>query len=163
MTASTLPPLYEKEDSIGFLINRAAKAFTWLLEQRMAAHGYDIRAEHWSVLYHIFRERDLPQQELLSLTCMDKTAVTRSVDHLVRLGFIERTEDSTDRRRQRLTLTQKGESVQDALVHIVWNEVRKEACQALTIEQTQTLKNLLNLIYHSIMPIQQSRVTPDEA
>jgi DNA-binding MarR family transcriptional regulator len=154
--------LYEKEDSIGFLISRTAKAFTWLLEHRMSANGFDIRVEHWSVLYHVFRERNLLQQELTSLTCMDKTAVTRSVDHLVKLGYINRTEDSTDRRKQRITLTDHGASLQQQLVHIVWNEVKEEACSSMTPEQTETLKNLLNLLYHRILPLQQKRTSPEE-
>ena len=42
-------------------------------------------------------------------------AVSRSVDHLVRLGFVERTQDPGNRRRLALSLTDKGRGALDTV------------------------------------------------
>ena len=42
-------------------------------------------------------------------------AVSRSVDHLVRLGFVERTQDPNNRRRLALRLTEKGRGQLDTV------------------------------------------------
>lgn len=143
--------IYNKEDSIGFIIHRTSRAFISLLNARFLARGYDLKAEHWSILYHLYAHGALPQQELGIKTCYDKTSVTRIIDHLVKLDMVTRAEDESDRRKQIIALTTYANEVQAELESIVMKEVRGDAMKNLNKTDEQHLKELLNRIYQNII------------
>jgi DNA-binding MarR family transcriptional regulator len=61
-----------------------------------------------STLSHVERGTDLPSLIARSLN-LDPGRVTRVMDHLVELTYVERYGDETDRRRCRLRLTEAGQ------------------------------------------------------
>jgi DNA-binding MarR family transcriptional regulator len=155
-----MPFLYDKEDSIGFLLHRTSRSLVQLFNERFAAHGIDLRTEHWAVLYHVFEKGELQQQELMSLTCTDKTALTRAIDHLVEQGLVQRREMESDRRKQMISISPLALQHKDHFTGIVMNEIRTEACRALSQEEQTQLKQLLNKIYFSIQSAQAQKTTP---
>jgi DNA-binding MarR family transcriptional regulator len=155
-----MPFLYDKEDSIGFLLHRTSRSLVHLFNERFAAHGIDLRTEHWAVLYHVFERGEVQQQYLMSLTCTDKTAITRAIDHLVDLGLVHRREMESDRRKQMITISTLALAQKDQLTDIVMNEIRTEACRGLSQEEQTLLKQLLNKVYFSIQSAHGQKTTP---
>jgi DNA-binding MarR family transcriptional regulator len=74
--------------------------------------------------------------------------MSRAVDGLYERGFVERQEDSTDRRMKRIALTESGRTVTSTL-----NEVRLQALRgfltSLNDEETEALSHALHLILTS--------------
>jgi DNA-binding MarR family transcriptional regulator len=64
------------------------------------------------LLHHLEdAERELTLKELAELVLVSLPAASRTVDDLVRRGFVERHEDVEDRRMKRVHLTDDGRSV----------------------------------------------------
>ena len=64
------------------------------------------------LLHHLEdQERELTLKEAADLVLISLPAASRTVEDLVRRGFVERREDLDDRRMKRVTLTDSGRSV----------------------------------------------------
>jgi DNA-binding MarR family transcriptional regulator len=64
------------------------------------------------LLHHLEdQERELTLKEAADLVLISLPAASRTVEDLVRRGFVERREDADDRRMKRVTLTDSGRSV----------------------------------------------------
>src|SRR5438270_1261991 len=64
------------------------------------------------LLHHLEDQaRELTLKEAADLVLISLPAASRTVDDLVRRGFVERHEDTEDRRMKRITLTDAGRSV----------------------------------------------------
>ncbi|HEX7540568.1 MAG TPA: MarR family transcriptional regulator [Anaerolineales bacterium] len=72
-------------------------------------------------------------------------AASQSVDRLVQLGLIERTEDPEDRRAKRLALTQKGSALIDKGIEARGKWI-KGLTDALTPEQQNMIISALTLL-----------------
>jgi DNA-binding MarR family transcriptional regulator len=64
-----------------------------------------------SVLMRLFMRGNSGVSEIGGHLGVTSAAASQTVDHLVQMGFIERTEDPEDRRAKQLTLTNKGREI----------------------------------------------------
>ncbi|HAH04943.1 MAG TPA: hypothetical protein DCM05_00230, partial [Elusimicrobia bacterium] len=85
------------------LIRRAG-----LLQSEGTPCGMPISVSHAHALLELSRQTDLTQNGLAELLGLTKSAVSRLVERLERLGHVSRRDDSGDRRARRLRLTAKG-------------------------------------------------------
>jgi len=63
---------------------------------------------YYSILYFIYNNNGCTQQQICNNLAIDKTAMVKVIDYLIKLGFVERTKNPTDRREHIITLTKKG-------------------------------------------------------
>lgn len=70
--------------------------------------AYDLKPKHAGLLTALSLEQAASQQELAIRLGVAPSLVVALADHLERLGAIERVRDPQDRRRQVLTLTDRG-------------------------------------------------------
>jgi DNA-binding MarR family transcriptional regulator len=52
--------------------------------------GLEITIEQWSILYHLWKEDGLSQQELCNRTFRDKPSITRLIDNLEKQHLVKR-------------------------------------------------------------------------
>lgn len=97
-----------------------------------------------SVLRQVDRGINLPSQVARALR-LDPGRVTRLVDRLVELGYIDRTIDTEDRRRSRLCLTLEGTARLEVGRKVI-SEVTNSFLQALNDEQRQNLAQGLEAV-----------------
>jgi DNA-binding MarR family transcriptional regulator len=87
-------------------------------------------------------------KELAGSMNVSLPTMSRAVDGLYERGFVERQEDSADRRMKRIALTESGRAVTRTL-----NEVRLQALRgfltSLSDEETEALSHALQLILTS--------------
>jgi DNA-binding MarR family transcriptional regulator len=87
-------------------------------------------------------ERELTLKEAAERVPLSLAAASRTVDDLVRRGFVQRHEDTEDRRMKRITLTEDGRSVIRRL-----NEARlnglEQFTQTLNDDERRTLAHAL--------------------
>lgn len=71
-----------------------------------------------SVLYAVYENEGLVQEDISSRLSMDKAFVTRELNALCDMGLIKRAKDPQDHRRNHIYLTDKGHELGESLVKI---------------------------------------------
>ena len=79
-----------------------------LLQTARVPFGMRMSVSRAHALIELLRQPDLTQNDLARMLWLTKSAVSRLVERLERLGQISRRDDSGDRRARRLRLTGKG-------------------------------------------------------
>ncbi|MEI9955734.1 MAG: MarR family transcriptional regulator [Ferruginibacter sp.] len=63
------------------------------------------------MLYHLWKEDGLSQQQLCDATFRDKPSITRLVDNLEKVKLVKRNASKEDRRINMIVLTDEGSGV----------------------------------------------------
>lgn len=124
---------------------------TWLLSQvsaqahrlltaRLAAAG--ARGYHVRVLAALAESGPMSQAALGRLVDMDRSDVTATVGELAADGFVERTADAGDRRRNVVTVTDAGRA-RLASLDAILNGVQDELLAPLSEDERSALTGLL--------------------
>ena len=79
---------YNLEESLGYVIGRAGRAMANRLNQNFEKAGYDVTCEQWAVLMSLWHKNGQSQKELASITCKDKTSITRLLDGLEKKNLV---------------------------------------------------------------------------
>lgn len=108
-TARSARQAFILQDSIGYLINRAARDMQNALDKRLAPFG--VTAAQWSILIRCLSEGPQPAGALTRQLSTDASAVTRLLDRLQEKGLVTRKQRLSDRRAVEVELTEKGEEL----------------------------------------------------
>ena len=142
-------PYPHLEESLGFLVNRAARAMAQSLRREMLADGRDITAEQWALLCLLWRSDGLTQQEIADASFKDKASITRIVNGMEKRHLIVRIHDRDDRRSNRIFLTRDGRELRDVLVPIA-DVVLRQATRGFSDREVAILKKQLDRIYANL-------------
>lgn len=102
------------EDSLGYLVNRAARSMAQQLADELRPAGVGIG--QWAVLMFLWSQDGMSQAELSRVVAIEPPTMVRTVDRMVRDGLVERRPDPTDGRISRIHLTKRGQALRDELV-----------------------------------------------
>jgi DNA-binding MarR family transcriptional regulator len=129
-------------------------AFRSYLRQRFKDCSLDLTSEMVQVLYYLWRQDDVNQQEIANAVNRDKASLTSMLDNLVRRGLVERHEDSQDRRSKRIMLTPKGRALEQQVVPLV-QEMYTLASQALPQQQLRASLAMLAQITQNLNQVRK--------
>lgn len=101
------------EEFFSFLSGKASTAMSRRLQRNLKDVKLNITAEQWSILYYLWLEEGLTQQELANFTFRDKPSITRLINNLERMGLVIRVNDKQDRRSNLIYLTKEGRKLKD--------------------------------------------------
>ena len=129
----------------------------WNVNRMRASEELDFSLAQRTCLYYILQGVDTPG-ELAKVLLVTPTAVTALVDRLVKRGYVERSHDTTDRRRVILTATEAGASASNASVEYVAEalSVMFSGLSASEIEQIHTGMLLLESALETVQSSQPS-------
>jgi DNA-binding MarR family transcriptional regulator len=102
------------EDSLGYLVNRAARAMAHQLAEELRPAGVGIG--QWAVLMFLWARDGMSQAELSRVVAIEPPTMVRTIDRMVRDGLVTRVADPDDGRVSRIHLTEHGRSLRDELV-----------------------------------------------
>jgi len=136
------------EHSFGFLVYDVAR----LLRERFnnQALSFDLTQAQSRALVHLKRSEGVNQATLANILDIQPITLVRQLDKLEEKGLIERRQDSSDRRMQRLYLTPDAESLieQLALMGLVMTDEAfagvSEAARAQVMKTLETVKGNLS-------------------
>jgi DNA-binding MarR family transcriptional regulator len=128
------------EDSLGYLINRAARAFASRLGSEL--RPFEVGIGQWAVLMHLWGNDGMTQAQLARRVAIEQPTMVRTIDRMERDGLVNRRPDPNDGRASRITLTERGWNLRDALVPLA-DGVNRAATESLTDEELATLRRLL--------------------
>lgn len=127
----------------------ATTAVARRLQKNFRNAGLEITIEQWSVLYHLWKEDGLSQQELGTRTFRDKASITRLIDNLEKLGLITRVASTSDRRINKVCLMDAAKPLQQ-MTYDLANQTMNEALQDISKEEIEIVKNVLQRVYDNL-------------
>jgi DNA-binding MarR family transcriptional regulator len=127
----------------------ASTAVARRLQKNFRAAGLEITIEQWSVLYHLWKEDGLSQQELCNRTFRDKPSITRLIDNLEKQHLVNRLPSTTDRRINLVALTNKAKDMQQLTIDLA-NQTMNEALTGVKKEDIDLVKQVFQRVYDNL-------------
>ena len=127
----------------------ATTAVARRLQKNFRNAGLEITIEQWSVLYHLWKEDGLSQQEIGNRTFRDKASITRLIDNLEKLGLVTRVASKDDRRINLVCLTDAAKPLQQKTYELA-NQTMNEALQNITKDEIEIVKNVFQRVYDNL-------------
>lgn len=128
------------DESLGFLVNKAALCMRRAFEAELAGHG--ITAPQWSVLARIAEGEGLTQAALGQASMFDRATTTGILARLEARGLIERRPHPGDPRANAVFLTPAGRRLYARLPPLA-ERVNARAARGLARADAQRLHDLL--------------------
>ena len=135
--------LFVIEESLGYLVNYAARAFGRELSPRLAARG--ARMGQWAVLMFLWAQDGQTQRELSHQVAIEDATMVRTLDRMERDGLVRRERNPRDRRQINIFLTEKGWVMRDTLVPEAI-EGNRAASRRLSEDERRQLLDLLGRV-----------------
>ena len=148
---------FKRGELYSFITGKASTAIARRLQKNFKQAKLDITIEQWSVLYHLWKQDGLSQQQLCEATFRDKPSITRLVDNLEKLNLVKRVASKNDRRINMIYLTQQAQDLQEQTMELA-NQTLNEALEGVTNGQIEIAKEVLQKVYDNLAPANSPEV-----
>jgi DNA-binding MarR family transcriptional regulator len=142
---------FKRGELYSFITGKASTAIARRLQKNFKTANIDVTIEQWSVLYHLWKEDGLSQQQLCDATFRDKPSITRLVDNLEKLNMVTRVASKEDRRINKIYLTKEAVELQEQTM-VVANQTLNEALAGVSNGQVEIAKEVLQMVYDNLAP-----------
>ncbi len=140
---------FKRGELYSFITGKASTAIGRRLQKNFKEANVEITIEQWSVLYHLWKQDGLSQQQLCDATFRDKPSITRLVDNLEKLKLVKRVASKDDRRMNMIYLTNEAQVLQEKTMGLA-NQTLNEALGGVTIEEIEIAKMVLQKVYDNL-------------
>ena len=140
---------FKKGELYSFITGKASTAIARRLQKKFNASGMNLTIEQWSVLYHLWKQDGISQQELCNATFRDKPSITRLVDNLEKLNLVKRVASENDRRINKIFLTKQAQKLQEQAMELA-AETLNEALDTVPPEKIEVCKEVLQIVYDNL-------------
>ena len=141
---------FKRGELYSFITGKASTAIARRLQKNFKLASADITIEQWSVLYHLWKQDGLSQQQLCDATFRDKPSITRLVDNLEKLKLVRRVASKNDRRMNMIYLTKEAQDLQVLTMELA-NKTLNESLEGVTNEQIEIAKMVLQKVYDNLV------------
>lgn len=138
-----------KAKTPGYVIERTAKRLKRAFQHTLVSLKADLTADQWVILYQVYIEPGLSQQEVGAATAKDKPTVTRIIDKLESKKLLRRTAMKEDRRKFGVYPTPAGVQKVETLLPDV-EAFRLAHFDGLNDEDIRTLLRIMDKINSNI-------------
>ena len=128
----------------------ASPAVARRLQKNFRLAGLEITIEQWSVLYHLWKQDALSQQELCNRTFRDKPSITRLIDNLEKQKLVKRMPSKEDRRINLVCLTESAKLLQDKTIELA-NQTMDEALVGVNKNEIEIVKLVFQKVYDNLL------------
>lgn len=132
-----------------YLMDRIMKKAKSLTKEVFVREGIEVTVDQWVILKAVAEQEGSSQQEISGLTFREPAAITRMLDHLIRLGLVTKTVDHDDRRKQLLFLSEEGKKLYDKALPIVM-DLREHALKRFSDAERESLRTHLKTMLEAI-------------
>lgn len=140
---------FKKSDLYSFITGVANTAIARRLQKKFNKADLSLTIEQWSVLYHLWKEDGISQQDLCQATFRDKPSITRLIDNLEKAALVKRVASKTDRRKNLVFLTDKAKALQDTSYSLA-SETVDEAVKGVSSVEIEVCKAVLKKVYENL-------------
>jgi DNA-binding MarR family transcriptional regulator len=128
----------------------ASTAVARRLQKNFRLAGLEITIEQWSVLYHLWKQDALSQQELCNRTFRDKPSITRLIDNLEKQKLVKRMPSKDDRRINLVCLTESAKLLQDKTIELA-NQTMDDALIGVGKNEIEIVKQVFQKVYDNLL------------
>jgi MarR family transcriptional regulator for hemolysin len=138
------------ENSIGFIINRTAKALIHAFDQELR-NKLGITFGQWKVIIIIANNDDdsLSQKEIADKLGLEGPTIIPIIDKLEKDGFVKRIVDRNDRRNNRIFLTKKTINLVDSIIKYAL-KIKEITIKNISEQDISITKHTLEKMWHNI-------------
>jgi DNA-binding MarR family transcriptional regulator len=140
---------FKRGELYSFITGKASTAIARRLQKKFNQSTLNLTIEQWSVLYHLWKEDGISQQELCKATFRDKPSITRLVDNLEKLKLVKRIPSKEDRRMNLIFLTTESKKLQDTTMSMA-EETLNEALIGVPPDRIEVCKQVLQIVYDNL-------------
>ena len=140
---------FKKGELYSFITGKASTAIARRLQKKFNSSGLNLTIEQWSVLYHLWKQEGISQQELCNATFRDKPSITRLVDNLEKLNLVKRVPSDSDRRINLIYLTKQAQKLQEESMALA-EQTLNEALEMVPAEKIEVCKEVLQVVYDNL-------------
>jgi DNA-binding MarR family transcriptional regulator len=132
---------FDSETSVGYLLRDTYRAFTKVLQSRIAAHG--VTLGQWYFLRVLWDEDGLTQRELSQRVGMMEPTTVTALNGMEKRGYVKRVRNTDDKRKVNIYLTDRGRALRNTLLpHAI--DVNIRAVAGVSPDDVETLRRTLN-------------------
>lgn len=140
---------FKRGELYSFITGKASTAIARRLQKKFNQAGLSLTIEQWSVLYHLWKQDGLSQQQLCEATYRDKPSITRLIDNLEKAELVKRTADKNDRRKNLVFITKQAQKLQETTMEMA-SDTLNEALKGVLPEWVDTSKEVLQRVYDNL-------------
>jgi len=140
---------FKKGELYSVINGMASTAIARRLQKHFRQAGLEITIEQWSILYHLWLQDCLSQQELCTRTFRDKPSITRLIDNLEKQKLVKRVASKEDRRKNLVCLTEAAKNLQNLTIDLA-NQTMDEALTGVGKDEIETVKKVLYQVYDNL-------------
>lgn len=138
---------FQTEQSVAYLIRDTYRAFGKILQSRISVENLTLG--QWYFLRVLWEEQGLTQRELSRRIGMREPTTVSALHVMERRDLVKRVRDTEDRRRSRIFLTKRGESLKNKLLPFAL-EVNVIGLQGIAKKEVDQFRNVLNKMKDSL-------------
>ncbi|EHR36428.1 MarR family winged helix-turn-helix transcriptional regulator [Helcococcus kunzii] len=138
--------MFDLDYCVSFVTNLASKKLSESLNSKLIKHN--VTKSQWIALYYINREKSISQKNLATLMGAKESTVTGILNRVEKEDLIMRTEDKKDKRKNLLSLTEKGQELTGKLTDIA-QEFRDACLEGVSLEEQEIFLKVLDKMVSS--------------
>ncbi|HZA07228.1 MAG TPA: MarR family winged helix-turn-helix transcriptional regulator [Nitrososphaeraceae archaeon] len=139
---------YDFENSIGFIVNRTARAFVKALDSELR-EKVGITVGQWKVIVMLVNQNGLTQKEIADKLGLEGPTLIPIIDKMEKERLVVRKVDVDDRRNNRIYRTEKANELWNKMLECATN-IRKVSLKNIPEKDIDVMKNVLEKIWHNL-------------
>lgn len=146
--------MFVLEDCLAWIASKSSKVFARVLEAQLS--DIDVTRVQWMALYYIGLNRGITQIELAEKLNSRGAAVTRLLDRMEKKGLISRTVDQSNRRSNKLYLTEKGSDLNNKGMGIA-EDFKNRVISGIPDDQLDVFNSVIEKMVVNALEIEAER------
>jgi MarR family transcriptional regulator for hemolysin len=139
---------YDFRNSIGYIVNRTAKAFIKALDSQLR-EKVGVTAGQWKVLVMLVDQNGLTQKEIADRLGLDGATLIPIIDKMEKDKLVVRKVDPTDRRNNRIYRTERADALWDKMMQCV-SSIREISLKGIPDQNVKVMKDVLENIWQNL-------------
>lgn len=139
---------YDFENNIGFIVNRAAKAFVKALDTDLR-ENVGVTFGQWKVIVMLANQNGLTQKEIADRLGLEGPTLIPIIDKMEQEGLLVRKVDPDDRRNNRIYRTEKADELWDRMIECALR-IREVSLRGIPEQDINTMRKVLEKIYENL-------------
>jgi MarR family transcriptional regulator for hemolysin len=139
---------YDFENSIGFIVNRTARAFVKALDLELH-DKVGITVGQWKVIVMLHKHNGMTQKEIADRLGLEGPTLIPIIDRMEKEELVIRRVDPSDRRNNRIYRTEKADALWGKMMHCAL-KVRQVSVNGISEEDLGTMRAVLDKIWNNI-------------
>lgn len=119
--------------------------------QYFAAKNFDITPEQFVVIEILMENDGLYQRQICEIVMKDRPNMTRIINILCDLGYVQRVSDKNKRKVHKIFLTQKAKDNYPQMMEAIL-DIRKTIVEGIDKDELEVCLNVLNKIIENLYP-----------